>query len=111
MATWTVMAPGCIIAEKGGVKPLLFLRIQTCVSADPFCEILTYVAVMMAIRRPSWCIAVWSWSFVLILCYFDYLDVRERLVCVRARSCVRFRAFLYSTIRIKQDIKILRTNP
>ena len=62
---------------------------DTCLSVPLFCtylflssslrkmsknaeQALTSVAVMMAVRRPSWCIAVFSWSFVSILCYFVY---------------------------------------
>ena len=78
---------------------------DTCLSVPLFCtylflssslrkmsknaeQALTSVAVMMAVRRPSWCIAVFSWSFVSILCYFVYLDVRARIVCVYVRKYV-----------------------
>ena len=96
---------------KGWRKPLLFLRRQIRLSAPHFYaylflsspsrtipknsgQILTSVAVVMAVRRPPWCIAVCSWSFVLILCYFVYLDVRARVarVCARAYVFVRVRA-------------------
>ena len=90
---------------KGWRKPLLILRCQIRVSAVRFYaslslsspprkmrkneqQRLTSVAVVMAVRRPPWCIAVYSWSFVLILCYFVYLDVRARVVRVRARKYV-----------------------
>ena len=103
MATWTVMAPGRTVTEKGGGKPLLFLRPEVRISAEPFYaslflsspprkmhkkaqQILTSVAIAVAFRRPPWCITVWSWSFVLILCYFEYLDVRPRVIRARARA-------------------------
>ena len=124
VATWTAMATDRTVTEKGGGKPLLFLRLKTRVSVKHFYaslslsspprkmrkntrQRLTSVAVAMAVRRPPWCITVWSWSFVLILCYFEYLDVRAGVMRARAR----FREFPYSTIRIKQDIEMLRTNP
>ena len=71
---------------------------------------LTSVAVAMAVRRPPWCITVWSWSFVLILCYFEYLDVRARVMRARARfrtfSCVFVQ---YNTNQTRY--RDLRTNP
>ena len=104
------MAPGRTVAEKGGSKPLLFLRPQIRISAEPFYaslflssparkmrkktqQILTSVAVAMAVWRPPWCIKVCLWSFVLILCYFVYLGAR-------ARVFVRFRAVLCNKLRI-----------
>ena len=85
MATWTAMAPGRTVTEKGGGKPFLFLRPQIRISVQPFYVSLflsssprkigkkagqrvTSVAVTMAVRRPPWCITVCSWSFVSILC-------------------------------------------
>ena len=111
VATWTAMAPGHTVAEKGGSKPLLFLRLKTRVSAEHFYaslslsspprkmrknarQRLTSVAVAMAVWRPPWCITVCPWSFVLILCYFVYLDIRAHVACARARACVPFRDFL-----------------
>ena len=90
MATWTAMAPGRTVSEKGGGKILLLLRIQTRFSVRHFYASLilssppmkmrknvgqrhTYVVVAMIVRRPPWCITVCSWSFVLILCYFEYI--------------------------------------
>ena len=114
VAIWTAMAPVRTIAEKGGSKPLLFLRPQIRISAEPFYaslflsspprkmhkkaqQILTSVAVAMAVRRPPWCITVCSWSFVLILCYFEHLDVRAHVIRARARVFVRFRTVQYNT--------------
>ena len=106
MATWTAMAPGHTVTEKGGGKPLLFLRLKTRVSAERFYaslslsspprkmrknarQRLTSVAEAMAVRRPPWCITVWPWSSVSILCYFEHQDVRAR---ARVYVFVRFRA-------------------
>ena len=49
---------------------------------------LTPVALVMAVLWPPRCIAACSWSFVLILYYFVYLDVRARMVCARPRKYV-----------------------
>ena len=82
MATWTAMTPGRTVAEKGGGKPLLFLRPQIRISAQLFYVFLflsssprkmrqkagqrvTSVAVAMAVRRPPWCITVYLF---LVLC-------------------------------------------
>ena len=99
---------------KGGRKPLLFLSPQIRISAGRFYvslslsspprnmhknapQILTSVAVVMAVRRPPRCITVCSWSLVLILCYFVYLETFARAWCARAYVFVRFRTVQYES--------------
>ena len=50
------------------------------------------------------------YSLAMVLCLNFMIFRVSRHSCARDAR-VRFRAFLYSTIRIKQDIKVLRTNP
>ena len=100
---------------KGGGKLLLFLRFQTRVSVETFCaylflssppnniykrdqQKLTSVAVPMAVPLSPWCIAVWLWSFVLILCYFEYLARFRTFSCVFVQyntNQIRYRDFTH----------------
>ena len=60
-------------------------------------QILTFVAVVMAVWLSVWCIAVCPWSFVLIFCS---IDVRMRVV--RAHTQVGFCVFLYKLNKISR---------
>ena len=52
------------------------------------------------------------YSLAMALCLkFMLFRVYRRSRVRDALARARFRAFLYSTIRMKQDVEILRTNP